>query len=247
MSNEDHEGQERRVHRRVRLTSQSLEIEAPAAVGDQHSEVATTAGETLDVSQQGLLAKVDSQLAVGTLCVVRFIDPASQSRDYEARGFVRSSRTGPDGALLGIEFESPMESVRDPDLGEPIDVSDLEATTILVVDDEPSIVELLYRFLSRRGCDVSTAGNGEAALETLRRGRQEMLILDLKMPGMNGLQVLRQIREENLDVGRIWAISGYATDEEAREALRLGAADFINKPLDLKYLEWSMQLRQPSR
>ncbi len=242
MSDEDSQDAERRVHRRVGLTSQSIEIEV-AAAGGEPPEVAPTAGETLDVSQQGLLAKVDTEIAVGTLCIVRFIDPARRSRDYEARGFVRRARTGPDGALIGIEFEAPMQSVREPDEDEPIKVSGLEATKILVVDDEPSIVELLYRFLSRRGADVSTASNGEQALETLRQGRQEMVILDLKMPGMDGLQVLRQIREENLDVGRIWAISGYATDTEAREALCLGAADFINKPLDLKYLEWSMQLR----
>ena len=244
MSDEDNQREERRVHRRGGLTSQGIEIEATAAEGGEHSETATTAGETLDVSQQGLLAKVDREIAVETLCIVRFIDPASQSRDYEARGFVRRSRTGPDGALIGIEFESPMDSVREPDQDQPMEVSGLEAAKILVVDDEPSIVELLHRFLSRRGCDVSTASNGEAALETLRQGRQEMVILDLKMPGMDGLEVLQRIREENLDVGRIWAISGYATDTEAREALRLGAADFINKPLDLKYLEWSMQLQQ---
>jgi len=244
MSDADSQGVERRVYRRVGLTSQSIEIETTAADNGRQSAVATTSGETLDVSQRGLLAKVDTELAVGTLCIVRFIDPVSHSLSYEARGFVRRSRTSPDGALIGIEFESPMESVREPDDDEQAEVSGLETVKILVVDDEPSIVELLYRFLSRRGCDVSTAGNGEEALETLRRGRQDMLLLDLKMPGMNGLQVLEQIREEALDIGRIWAISGYATDTEACEALRLGAADFINKPLDLKYLEWSMQLQQ---
>ncbi len=244
MSDEDRQDVERRAHRRVGLTSQSIEIEAGADEGGEHSEAATSSGETLDVSRQGLLAQVDTEIAVGTLCIVRFIDPANQSRDYEARGFVRRSRKGPDGALIGIEFEAPMESVREPGADEPVEVSSLAASKILVVDDEPSIVELLYRFLSRRGCHVSTATNGEQALETLRQGRQDMVILDLKMPGMDGLEVLRQIREENLDVGRIWAISGYATDTEAREALRLGVADFINKPLDLKYLEWSLQLQK---
>jgi CheY-like chemotaxis protein len=64
------------------------------------------------------------------------------------------------------------------------------------------------------------------------------------MPGINGLQVLRSIRDEGLEAGRIWAMSGYASNDDARQALRLGASDFINKPLDLKYLEWSMQLHR---
>jgi len=93
---------------------------------------------------------------------------------------------------------------------------------------------------------VSIAKSGEEALKLLRKEAPDITVLDLKMPGMGGLEVLETIREEHLDAGKVWAVSGYATDSEAREALRCGAADFINKPLDLKYLEWSMQLHLAS-
>ena len=179
----------------------------------------------------------------GTLCAVRFNDPETGS--FEARGFVRSTRSSEDGGILiGIEFEIPIESLRSPSSSERLNGFNLDATKVLVVDDEPSIVELLYRFLTSRGCNVSTAAGGHAALEALLSDAPDITVLDLRMPGMDGLEVLQAIRGEGLDAGKIWAISGYASDSDAREALRLGAADFINKPLDLKYLEWSMQLHR---
>ena len=123
---------------------------------------------------------------------------------------------------------------------------ELASTKVLVVDDEAFIVELLYRFLTSRGCEVHTASSGEEALAVLRKGSHDITVLDLKMPGMGGLEVLEAIREENLDAGAVWVVSGYATDAEARQALRQGAQDFISKPLDLKYLEWSMLMHQVS-
>ena len=231
----DDQGSERRIFRRTELAS-PVEIEIDP---DDDRDPSLATGEIVNVGVRGILARLDRPIGEGTLCTVRFLDPEDESETVEARGFVRRSRTDDDGALVGIEFEARMEAVRTP-TEERATLED--ATTVLVVDDEPSVVDVLYRFLSRRGCDVTTATSGEAALEALREARQDMMLLDLKMPGLGGLEVLERIRDEKLDVGRIWVISGYATDTEAREALRLGAADFINKPLDLKYLQWSMQL-----
>ncbi|MCH7825057.1 MAG: response regulator [Acidobacteria bacterium] len=233
------QGEERRVFRRTGLSaSVGIRIEDPAIPAREIE------GAIVNIGLRGILARVDEELAEGTLCAVRFSDPETGS--FEARGFVRNTRSSEDGGILvGIEFEVPLESLRDPSSSERLDGFNLDATKVLVVDDEPSIVELLYRFLSSRGCTVSTAGNGPEALDALRSGpAPDITVLDLRMPGMDGLEVLQTIREENLDAGKIWAISGYSSDNEAREALRLGAVDFVNKPLDLKYLEWSMHLHR---
>ena len=241
MSEDEGRGSERRIFRRTELASQ-VEIEVPPEDAQQDPSLAT--GVIVNLGLGGILARVDTELAEGTLCTVRFLDPHSDEEMCEARGFVRRSRSSLDGKLLvGIEFEARMDALRRPPQGEWA-VCGPNGRKVLVVDDEPSIVELLYRFLTRRGCEVTTAGGGEEALARLREGPQDMMLLDLRMPGLDGLGVLQRMRDENLEVGQIWAISGYVTDSEAREALRLGAADFINKPLDLKYLEWSMQLYQ---
>ena len=240
MSDEQGRRSERRIFRRTELASQ-VEIEVPSDDADASATLIT--GEMVNVGVGGILARVDTELAEGTLCTVRFLDPENASEVLEARGFVRRVRSDDGETLIGIEFEARMDAVRPP-AGDETPSFGPDAPKVLVVDDEPSVVEVLYRFLTRRGCEVTTASGGEEALAHLRQGRQDMMLLDLKMPGIDGLEVLKRIQDEELEVGRIWAISGYATDTEAREALRLGAADFINKPVDLKYLEWSMQLHQ---
>ena len=237
MSEQAIEGAERRTFRRTGLsTTVGIRIEDPSIPAREME------GAIVNIGLGGILARVGEGLAAGTLCVVRFSDPETGS--FEARGFVRNTRSSEDGGILvGIEFEIPIESLRSPSSSERLNGFNLEATKVLVVDDEQSIVELLYRFLTSRGCNVSTAAGGHEGLDALRSGPPpDITVLDLRMPGMDGLEVLQAIRDEGLDAGKIWAISGYASDSDAREALRLGAADFINKPLDLKYLEWSMQL-----
>ena len=237
-----HQDSDRRASRRTGLVSQ-VEIDVPSdSPGPDAPD--STSGETVDVGPGGLLARVQAELAAGTPCVVRLMDPQSGTGAVEARGFVRRSRVSADGVLMGIEFEAPINAVRQPGQEGRLEAIRLDAMKVLVVDDEPAIVELLYRFLSRRGCVVSTAGSGEKALAALRAAPHDVTLLDLMMPGINGLQILRSIRDEGLEAGRIWAMSGYASNDDARQALRLGASDFINKPLDLKYLEWSMQLHR---
>jgi len=236
MSDEQQPGPEGRVFRRTELPA-DVEIEVEGAGVPR-----VAAGEIMDVGVGGILVRVAESMAEGTLCTVRFADPEVGA--LEARGFVRRIRVDSTGFLLGIEFENRLEALRTPGAEDHLDGFELESTKILVVDDEPSVVELLYRFLTSRGCEVSTASSGPEALNMLRNDAPDITVLDLKMPGMDGLEVLETIRAENLEAGKVWAVSGYATDAEAREALRQGAADFISKPLDLKYLEWSMQLHR---
>ena len=100
---------------------------------------------------------------------------------------------------------------------------------ILVVDDERDIRDGSERILTRKGYKVTTASNGEEALRYVEETQFAIVLLDLKMPGMDGLEVLRQIRETHPDT-LVIVITGYATIETAIEAMKRGAYDFMPKP-----------------
>ena len=103
--------------------------------------------------------------------------------------------------------------------------------SVLVVDDELDIREGSQRILQRLGFDVVTADRGDTALEVFLRENPAVVLLDLKMPGMDGMEVLRRIRQEN-DTAIVIVITGYATVETAIEALKQGAYDFVPKPFE---------------
>ncbi len=110
---------------------------------------------------------------------------------------------------------------------------------VLVVDDEEDVRNLLNRFLTRRGYVVDAAKDGEEAVTRVLEGEPDIVLLDLRLPKMDGLKVLRRLREEASDVAVI-TMSGVADEEAARKSLELGAADFITKPFNLPYLETSL-------
>ncbi len=110
---------------------------------------------------------------------------------------------------------------------------------VLIVDDEPDAVELLREFLAAKGYDTLTASNGEDALRLVKTERPHLILLDVRMPKMNGLEVLRQVRQIDQEVGVI-IVTAVDEEETGRQALKLGAFDYIVKPLDLDYLERSL-------
>lgn len=110
---------------------------------------------------------------------------------------------------------------------------------ILVVDDEEDVRDLLSRFLTRRGYEVDTAADGEAALEAVAQEKPDIVLLDIKLPKLSGLDVLERLRDEASDVAII-TMSGVADENTARRSLELGAADFVTKPFNLPYLETSL-------
>ena len=113
---------------------------------------------------------------------------------------------------------------------------------ILVVDDEPDAVELLQEFLTAKGYEVITAADGEEALRKVKEDRPHLILLDVRMPKMNGLEVLRRVRQIDHEIGIIM-VTAVSEEETGRQALELGAFDYITKPLDLKYLEQSLWYR----
>ena len=114
----------------------------------------------------------------------------------------------------------------------------------LVADDEPLICDLLTRFLSRRGYAVVTVGDGEEALEDLRKTRPDLLLLDISLPKIDGLGVLESILDEDIEVGTIWTMTGKADDDSVMKSLELGADEVFTKPLNLPHLDWLLQVEQ---
>jgi DNA-binding NtrC family response regulator len=101
--------------------------------------------------------------------------------------------------------------------------------SVLIVDDEKNIRLTLSQALEVLEVKTDTAANGEEALAKLKKREFGLILLDLKMPGMDGMEVLRQVREIRPDI-RVIIITAYGTVELAVEAMKLGAADFIQKP-----------------
>ena len=100
---------------------------------------------------------------------------------------------------------------------------------ILVVDDEASIRDLLAKTLALAEYDVDTAPDGRAALERLRMYSYDLLIADLKMPGIDGLTVIREAKRFKAELPVI-IITGFSTESSAIEAVNLGVAGYLTKP-----------------
>ena len=115
------------------------------------------------------------------------------------------------------------------------------APSILIVDDEPEIRALLVDLLSDKGYSISTAVDGVAALKCIVDSRPDLVLLDVDMPRLRGVETLIAIQELS-PTTRVIMISGKAQPQEARRALALGAFDYIAKPFDLKYLDRAVRI-----
>ena len=102
---------------------------------------------------------------------------------------------------------------------------------ILIVDDEKNIRLTLSQALETLGTEIDTAANGEEALAKLKEKEFGSILLDIRMPGMDGMEVLHRVREIRPDI-RVIMITAYGTVESAVEAMKLGAVDFLQKPFD---------------
>ena len=108
----------------------------------------------------------------------------------------------------------------------------MAAERVLLVDDEESFVKALAKRLKARGMNVETSGSGEGALEMAKRHTFDVIVLDLAMPGMDGIETLRKLRAIDPDL-QILLLTGHGTIEKGVEAMKLGALDFLPKPTDL--------------
>lgn len=104
-----------------------------------------------------------------------------------------------------------------------------EAKKLLVIDDEPAIREGVRRILESESFAVETYGSGQAALERIKQERFDLVITDLKMPGISGMDVLKSIKDIHPDLPVVF-ITGYSSVDNAVEVMKLGAVDYIAKP-----------------
>ncbi len=111
----------------------------------------------------------------------------------------------------------------------------MDTIKILIVDDEADAAEILSLRLGRRKMQTFTAANGLEALEFLKTTPVDIVLLDVKMPGMDGIEVLRHIKRDHKDI-EVIMLSGHADMDVATQGLELGAFYYQLKPIDLESL-----------
>jgi DNA-binding NtrC family response regulator len=111
-----------------------------------------------------------------------------------------------------------------------------DAFKILVVDDNRELREILAEYLRGEGDPVEGADNGKEALEKQRENCYDLIITDLNMPELSGMELIKTIKEEN-DITEFVIITGYASMDSAVEAIKIGAFDYIVKPFRMEELQ----------
>ena len=112
--------------------------------------------------------------------------------------------------------------------------------TILVVDDERDVCDFVRHFFTERGYHVLVAASGDEALSIVKAERPELILLDVRMKGMDGIAALKHIKDFDRSL-KVIMVTALDDQDRMDEASRLGACDYITKPLTLDYLEQSVE------
>ena len=162
-----------------------------------------------------------------------FVDADTEKEAFEA-GAVEILQKGGDVSGLKGKIKKILEA-KDRILGNA-DGETTRSEKILIVDDESAIREFLSDFFRKKGFQTFEAKNGLEAVEMTRKEKPSVILMDITMPGMDGVLALKKIREFDTEVGVVMATS--IQDEQiAKETAALGAYHYVLKPFDLQYLE----------
>lgn len=112
---------------------------------------------------------------------------------------------------------------------------------MLVVEDDRDVSECLVQFFSGRGFEVGSAFSGEEALDRLAQNQVEVVLLDILLPGLTGLEVLRRLKQLQPQV-KVVMVSGLDHDDLRWQARRYGASDYVTKPFDFTTATWAAVL-----
>jgi len=116
----------------------------------------------------------------------------------------------------------------------------LEALKVLFVDDEGDYLETLMKRMKKRGVDVAGVGSGEQALDYLKKNPVDVVVMDVRMPGIGGIPTLREIKKIH-PLMEVIMLTGHASIEAAIEGMELGAFDYLMKPADFDELFYKLQ------
>ena len=117
---------------------------------------------------------------------------------------------------------------------------------ILLVDDEKDYIEALGERMKNRGMNVSTTTSAKDALKRVEEEPYDAIILDLQMPGMDGIEALKAIKKKNPDM-QVILLTGHATVEKGIEAMKLGAMDLIEKPANIEVIAKKIKKAQANK
>ncbi|MCK5695748.1 MAG: response regulator [Desulfobacula sp.] len=106
---------------------------------------------------------------------------------------------------------------------------------VLLVDDEKEFLEIMSERMEARGMEVTTAESADQAMSILKKKSFDAIVMDFQMPGMDGIEALKTIKNKNPEL-QIILLTGYATVEKTVEAMKIGATDFLEKPANLEAL-----------
>ena len=116
----------------------------------------------------------------------------------------------------------------------------MDTFNVLLVDDEVEFLETLVKRLKKRNLSVTGVNSGEKAIETLAEVPVDVVVLDVKMPGMGGLETLREIKKR-CPLVEVIMLTGHASMEVAIEGMEVGAFDYLMKPMDIDELLYKLQ------
>jgi DNA-binding NtrC family response regulator len=119
-------------------------------------------------------------------------------------------------------------------------VNEVAEFRVLLVDDEAEFIETLVKRLRKRKLDVSAVTSGKDALATLKESPVDVVVLDVKMPDMDGIETLKEIKKIQPSV-EVIMLTGHANVEVAMQGMELGAFDYLMKPMDIDELIYKLQ------
>ncbi len=117
---------------------------------------------------------------------------------------------------------------------------------ILLIDDEEDFLEAMSERMKARQMDVSTASSAREGLQKAEDGAYDVVILDLQMPEMDGIETLKRLKEKNPEL-QVILLTGHATVQKGVEAMKLGALDLLEKPTDMKVLAEKIKTAQAAK